>query len=491
MNRIVKLSKREVFIQKSLLDEASDTSERIVCLTEKEIAVIRWAIFPYLTWNTRLGEWLEPGVAVLADDSDFAEFLELINRLDYDLTGVEFMGCLDTGLTAIAEAIANLQPAPVTVSQQNANNCGCGSCSGLAGPDSNLGWVGSGVDPDTEEILPIYGNRPIDDIPPDEWPDGFTSREEYDLDKCQVSNGIIDGLRDSLRNFSTFLSWNAGGALGLILVAVTGLIVLPVAVLALIAATMAALIFEVAVLSSMSEWIEDHRQEWVCALYKADGTVQAVEYISELINEALELIPIEGALGTLVKTLILALLNSDTLGQLFEKTAHLDYPDADCSQCEECVGYLDYSFSSSNNGAVVSSDVCGNSPSGSQSVYYTGSTLQVRAEGGGVINRACVEFDRQTGLCPLPAGYVLEVRARAVNYNVYVDFYLDTAEGGDCDNALDHSWNTAAGWEVFSAYIPAELEGRTLNRVRFIAANGSSQAVEYLEIDYIRVKLPA
>lgn len=249
------------------------------------------------------------------------------------------MSCeeIAAGLQAIANAISGLTFPASTITQTNENNCSGGGCDGggITGviTPTTPSWYQGSVEQPSGEIVPIFGTDPPMSVEPETWPEGYTSREEYELDKCQLANGIIDGLIQTLHNFSLFGVWNAAALVGLLITAVVGLILLPPAGLALIGMMVGVLSVNITILELAANHISENRQEWVCALYESDTVEEMISVLADLIDAMIALVPTLGPYGTAVKTIVLTLMNGDTLNQLMKKTAHIQYPDADCSTC--------------------------------------------------------------------------------------------------------------------------------------------------------------
>lgn len=242
------------------------------------------------------------------------------------------MSCNDataTALNNIANAIiqSNQSVALTILSQGNA-------CCEQTIINQNGGVQGStpqADDPETE--VPIYGTQPPIGVPPGEYPEGYDSLEEYELDKCQVANLIVDGLIGSLRNLALITFTNIAGLAGLIVVAIVGLIAFPPAAIPMMVGFLLMAVGVFGALDSVADDIEANREQWVCAMFFNDNVTTVISVIADLIDTLIASIPITEPRAAAVKGIILLLLNSDTLNQLFRQTAHVNYPDADCSEC--------------------------------------------------------------------------------------------------------------------------------------------------------------
>jgi len=86
------------------------------------------------------------------------------------------------GLNAIASATA----------QASASAIAKGSdCCEQVVIDQNGGHAGMTTETETQPSQPIFGTVPPESVAPGEFPEGYASLEEYNLDKCQVANLIM------------------------------------------------------------------------------------------------------------------------------------------------------------------------------------------------------------------------------------------------------------------------------------------------------------
>jgi len=133
--------------------------------------------------------------------------------------------------------------------------------------------------------------------------------------------------------------FNGTALAALIVAALVGILIFPPAFIPIAAACIGFLSVEVTLLTLAANYIRDNREEWVCAIYNADSTEEAIAVLADLIDALVSAIGTTGGQGFWVKQLILLLCNTDTINQAMHNTAHQTYPDADCSGCgNECVG---------------------------------------------------------------------------------------------------------------------------------------------------------
>lgn len=257
-----------------------------------------------------------------------------------------------------ADALASLS-ASINNLASRLSGGGMSSCCADELVSSGGGISGSYTDPTLGEF-PIFGTEPPLFIEPETFPDGYEDLTEYRVDKCEVANLIVSGAVGSLRGLGALGVFNYIALAGLVVLAITGMIVFPPAFVPMAALALGFLAAEVTVLSELADYIEENREDWVCAMYNADGVEDALAAIAELLDVAIGLLSLDGAIGAAVKTIGLLMFNGDTLNQLFKKTAHLTYAGADCSACEEgCTEplFADIAFGEVTDGAFATCGV--------------------------------------------------------------------------------------------------------------------------------------
>lgn len=194
--------------------------------------------------------------------------------------------------------------------------------------------VYQGTSPEGEQIYGTQtpagtlGNPEVDDPP-----EGYATWAAYHAYKCGVANLLVDGISGSMRNIS-YVSL-AGSTIGVaaVVAAMAGFIVVPVAAIPVIIGALFAAEGVTAALLAVANWLEDNRDEAVCALYLADNTTDAVDSMVALVDDALAALVVASSLHPLVRTIALVIVSTDTLNQLFDSTVQAEYPGADCSTC--------------------------------------------------------------------------------------------------------------------------------------------------------------
>lgn len=275
-------------------------------------------------WDERTGSI----IGVLAD---------IRQTMDYNIKLQEVvMACGDTGLSEGLQAIAQ---AIITASLNNSVSIGASSACCEQTIIAQNGGVVQYVTPISGgQDVPMYGTQPPIGVESGSYPEGYESLEEYQVSKCEIANLIVDGLIGSLRNLGAISLANLAGLAGLILVAIIGLISFPPAAIGLMIGFLLMLTGAVGMLKLAGDDVEENRSQWVCYMYTSDNTEAVIAVIADLIDALIANIGATGTIGIAIKSIVLLLMNSDTLNQLFKYTAHLNYPEADCSTCQECTG---------------------------------------------------------------------------------------------------------------------------------------------------------
>lgn len=195
----------------------------------------------------------------------------------------------------------------------------------------------------TGGCCPIDGNTDVTDVNDGEsesvpegesYPDGFSSREEYDDYRCKAAYYIIRGYIGTLRNWAGLF----GTLGGLTLAVITGLLLLtvPPAGLILIMAALGILVGSdfalLAVLSDIAQGIEDDIDALACEVYNATSTEDAAEAIRDKAYEVILALapPLEITFKQVTDNLIsndqceVLITNNPTIATL---------PEEDCSAC--------------------------------------------------------------------------------------------------------------------------------------------------------------
>lgn len=320
MARIFKATGKAPIVNANLYSETSPEDSILVCLSKRDVFIIRSYLWPFVQWKTRFVEPIGNNYWVTVDDSTFREFIETCNQLDGKLSEGGFMACLDAGLQEVAAAIRLL-----------ANSQCCGETNITVNGGVVSEWT------DSEGVThPIYGtHEPTtnDGVTP---PEGFDTYEDYLLNKCQIANLIFDGWLLTLRGMSGFTIFNATALAVLIGAALAGIIAFPPAAIPVMIGLLIVLGVNISVLGSMADELQANKESIVCDLYLSDTVESMTVILSDALDAAISALSLTGIIGTTAKAVALLLVNSDTLSQLLSGVVGMSYPDTDCSGCGPC-----------------------------------------------------------------------------------------------------------------------------------------------------------
>lgn len=337
---------------------------------------------------------------------------------NFDLPEV-FMACNDTQM---ADALNNIS---VQLGRLADSQC----CSDLQ-IDAAGGFQGTVTSP-LGVVTPISGSVPPESVTPGEFPEGFDDLESYLLSKCQTANAIADGVLGALRALSNltivqFTLATIGVILGFV-----GAIIFPPAAFPTLFIALGILGGVTGLLFAMAELLEENRDEFVCILYEGDGSASIISVLSDFLDGLIELVTTTGPFAAALKVVVLTLLNSDTLNQLFSSAAAQAYGSADCSGCAACEN-ITWDFEDNNVAgweAVSSMPSCfglAAPPLGS-----------VSASGGKLVLQSAQQSPyyvgamRKTGLdWEIPSGWQLDVNCLCEGaVGMYLDMVVTTTEG--------------------------------------------------------------
>lgn len=331
--RTIKVSDKIPRIPIDLLLGVNSIPDKLVCLSDWDVSIIRLSLFPFFYWPTRIGRWIDGTRFELSTLSEYQDTQEKLQDLDGRLG--ENMACdINDGLGAIASSIDGLSASIAGMSSgSNVQTVTNNLCCEQTIINQSGGVIGNITQPVGENTYPFFGTEEPLEVSPGEFPEGFETEEEYLLDKCQVSNLMVTGVIQSLRNLASLGVFNGVALAGLVILAISGAIVFPPAAIPLMCAAIGILSVNVTILAVVAQEIEDNREEWVCAVYNSDSAEIAVSLIADLIDGIVASIGATGPVAMAIKQVVMVLVNADTLNQAYSKVAHLLYPDADCSGC--------------------------------------------------------------------------------------------------------------------------------------------------------------
>jgi len=294
---------------------SADSDSRLVFLSDQDVTLIRAALWPELTWETRIVRPIEGDLYETSTDEEYQQVQEALNLLDYKLVGSKLM-TLESAIMYLADTLASAYLGrPCCPSDVNVNIVQGSTPGGDIIYGTGEGVASTG-DPETD--------------PP---PEGFEDWESFFTHKCQIANTIVDGVIDTLGNLSFVSIVNATVLGTLIGAAWVGIIALPVAFIPVAGAALVALGVSIGVLNDVAGYLADNREELVCGLYEADNYAAAADFFMSVIDEALSALAVASSLHPAIRTLALLLASTDTINQLWDAQLTISYPDADCSGC--------------------------------------------------------------------------------------------------------------------------------------------------------------
>ena len=312
----------------------------ILCLSDREVHIIRRFVYPFAEWRSRFVRWLYGSIYQTATEAEYLEYQDEIGQLFNDIGG-EDMGCseLATALQAIATALAG-QAGGTTV------NCGAG-CYGAGIPGQAAGY------------LAPYTNGELIPPPPGEVeyltpPEGFEDWNAYLAYKCKAAHQVYDVIHGFCR-----------ACQGLQGLEVTALLVGPViagwmgvfgtiALTPLVWVTLVTTLVAMGVLASMSffgwgiaaDYLAANKMAIVCALYNSGSAVDARASIAGYLDSAIQTIewgsiltPIAPELGAFMATALASIQENGLFNILFELTADVSYPEEVCDCASGVMGW--------------------------------------------------------------------------------------------------------------------------------------------------------
>jgi hypothetical protein len=188
-----------------------------------------------------------------------------------------------------------------------------------------------------------WGSEPAESEPTAFGPgEEFETQAAWELHKCEVANGIVNGLIGSLNGFSvlTLVTLIASSVLAAV-VGIGLIFVPPLAIIAAIVGTGLAFSF----FSTLANEIEDNKTSIVCAIYNSQTAQDAYNELSDaldVISVDLGLLEIQAAY---VKDLIMQMAPIDTFNKLYNNVGlpAVGGTTVDCdTECGVCPEYHIY-----------------------------------------------------------------------------------------------------------------------------------------------------
>ncbi|GAH91343.1 unnamed protein product [marine sediment metagenome] len=308
-----------------------------LCLSDRQVAIIRGFVYPFARWPTRTVLPID-GYRYMTDPDIFAELIPELDDLELQISGGSTMSCqtIADAIAALAAAIAEAGAGDPDICQTNVY-CGDGAIGGVAGQLATL---------TNEELLgpgaPDYPTKP-------DPPEGFETWEEYQTYKCQAAHYIWGQMRalavanQLLAGFQVTAAMVApvvAGLLGAFPVAFT-----PASFVVLVGAMVAVGVVSSYAFIAFEQWItywDDHKTEIICGLYWSGAGADAVTLLKEISEAAILAITwegvlagLQGATAPLMGTILGDVIDIPMVSPLFQLVVQISVPYADCTACAD------------------------------------------------------------------------------------------------------------------------------------------------------------
>lgn len=318
MNEIIKVNSQfnGITAQEFYNSPADDC--RVVCLSSRQVTIIRKALLS-MVWRTRFGEYIEPNLWRILDNT---ELVELVEETEVNLMA----NCFDDAATIIGEAVVtaseNLAFAISAINCGGGINVNCGS-----GGRSGSGGAGGSSPPYSTEtpIVPGIGDPP----------EGYASWEEFNNDKCAIASYLVNTLIDDIGRAST-INFELQTLVTLAVI-LAPLLLDPIPgdeIIVLCGILIAIHEQAETILSNMQSVMDDGKADLICEFYNAStpaAAEQAFEakwselwYASPYVNILYDWAALQS-----VNTMV----TSEMTNKLFEKQSDKRYTEADCAGC--------------------------------------------------------------------------------------------------------------------------------------------------------------
>jgi hypothetical protein len=304
----------------------------ILCLSDREVHIIRRFVYPFAEWRSRFVRWLYGNTYQTATEAEYLEYQDEIGQLMNDIGG-EDMGCseLATALTALASSLAQ---------NGGGTSGGNGCCAPYGGPATGVAGALSGLAP--SEILP---EAPLSIDPEGDPPDGFATWEIYNVYKCKAAHQIwyaVDRWADTCMALGgiAFLS-NVAAQAALAYAVIFTVVLTPVTIAIAIASLLAIeglSIFALYELQQFKDWWATNKIAIVCSLYLSEDAAAALAAVSNAVADGVQAIEWTGALAPLapelsaaVGVLMSQIESNNLVNILFKLVTDVAFPDVTCN----------------------------------------------------------------------------------------------------------------------------------------------------------------
>jgi hypothetical protein len=289
-----------------------DDDCRIVCLTSRDVTVIRSALMGFY-WGTRYGKFVSPKRFQVGDNR---QVIELLEELEVKLMGCNQIGeALEVGLLAIAQSLKAIADKPC-----------CNDTTSV------VVTVNGGILGNLEDGTILYGTEQPE-IKPETPPDGYTDEEHYQSQLCARAAAMVDG---AIIGLGVLLGIESIGAIATtvaFMLTVVGIITIPQVTIPTLVALVATAYLAAGSVYAVRNELINRRQDVICLLYNGEGTAQISEGLAELFDVIISAASVTGPAALAIKGILMIMFSSDTINKLYDAFAGTNYGESDCTSC--------------------------------------------------------------------------------------------------------------------------------------------------------------
>lgn len=450
----------------------------LLCLTDRQVAIIRSFVFPMVRWPTR---WLTPVHGELYDtDSDTLVLLaDEIDDLDLEVNGGHNVPC-----QSLADALGDL----ITI----ANSAG-----GLGPVLANL--------PDSAWLPTDAETPPAEGMPPD----GFDTWDAYLTWKCQAAWAVWNEIDRAMIMLEGFYGLEVTASVivpmifaftapSWVAVPVSGVAILVVSILAMVAVWGSSVL----IMDQMRTWWSDHQDAIVCQLYNSGDAATSLAAIGDNIEDAIQaiewgaLLPFAGPLGDALGTVIGVFQNNSLVNPLFKLITGVVLIEVECP-CEQAFQNQFWHFTADLEGWYWELQVPGSGftwthgwanpgPLGADSQDADAGQMVDHQSGNGPFSQAHWQYDFPVGSEPMATSGMT--------------FQADVAHNGGCMISLEvkftdetqqgENFTWAGFWSVLHTHISGGNVGKHIKAISVMHNAGSHSNARDVAVDNARLWIP-
>ena len=479
MSEVKRLTRKEEwggFVNTDLLPVEGGCN--LLCLTDRQVAIIRSFVFPAVRWPTR---WVTPlhGELYDTDPVTFALLADEIDDLDLEVNGGHNVPCQE-----LADALGDL----ITI----ANSAG------------SIGSVLASL-PDADWLPTVAETPPEEGVPPD----GFDTWDAYLTWKCQAAWAVwheLDRAMTMLEGFYGLMvtasvivpTIFAFTAISWVAVPVSGVAILVVSILAMVAVWGS----DVLIMDQMRTWWSDHQAAIVCQLYNTADAATALTALGDNIEDAIQaiewgaLLPFAGPLGDALAAVVGVFQNNSLVNPLFKLITGVVLIEVECP-CEQAFQNQFYHFTEDLEGWQWALQVDGGGLTwthgwenpgalGADGQDSDAGQFQDKSVGTGAFSQAHFYFDFPSGAEPLAQSgmrFQLDV-CQTGGSGIFVEIkYTDQTE----DNSY---YSNVVGWSTLYHQVPSGSIGKHIRQISLAHNQGQHSNDRYVAIDNARLWIP-